>query len=97
MRAQPDPAGKTPKIERKGNENLKLAAGAFRCEVLQVAGARIFRSAKVPLWGLVRAVDSRQRVELIGYAESGAGTVFPPGFDDPKEEAAQGNGSESAK
>lgn len=91
--AGPPPGSPPPKVERKGTQQLKLGAGAFRCEVLQVLDTRIFRSDKVPLWGLVRAQDPRQRVELIGYADSGAETVFPPGFD----YADQGNGKDSRK
>ena len=87
------PKSAPPKVERKGTQELKLGAGAFRCEVLQVQDTRIFRSDKVPLWGLVRAQDPRQRVELIGYADSGAETVFPPGFDN----ADQGNGRDRTK
>jgi hypothetical protein len=92
-REQPvPPPGALPKIERKGTEELRLTVGTFRCEVLQVRKTRIYRSDKVPLWGLVRSQDPERRVELIGYATSGAETVFPPGFDD-----TQGKGSESVK
>ena len=52
--------------------------------------ARVFRSDQVPLWGLVRAVDSAQRIELVGYGATGAATVFPAEFD-------QGSGKESVK
>jgi hypothetical protein len=86
--AAPSPGSPPPKVERKGTQELKLGAGAFRCEVLQVKDTRIFRSDKVPLWGLVRAQDPEQRVELLGFAESGAETVFPPGY---------GNGNDSTK
>jgi hypothetical protein len=89
---RPAARGALPKIERKGREEIHLTAGTFRCEVLQVKAMRIHRSDQVPLWGLVRARDPERRVELIGFARSGAETVFPPGFDDP-----QGKGSESVK
>jgi hypothetical protein len=82
--------GPPPKVAHRGTEELKLQVGAFRCEVLQVAGARIFRSERVPLWGLVREVDKDQRIELVGFGQAGAETVFPPEFD-------QGKGSESTK
>jgi len=78
------------KVERKGTQEVKVAPGSFRCDVVQVKDARLFHSGKVPLWGLVREEDPRQRLELLGYADSGAETVFPKEFD-------QGNGSESTK
>lgn len=84
------PSAPLPKVERRGRQELKLAAGTFRCDVFQVQGARVFRSGKVPLWGLVRAVDDQQRIELVGYGATGAATVFPPEFD-------QGSGKESVK
>lgn len=79
-----------PKLEHKSAQQLTLASGTFRCEVFQVKDARVFRSDQVPLWGLVRATDSAQRIELVGYGATGAATVFPPQFD-------QGSGSESVK
>ena len=88
--AAKSPETPLPKVERKGTQELKLAAGTFSCEVFQVQEARVFRSGKVPLWGLVRAVDNEQRIELVGYGTTGAATVFPAGFD-------QGSGSESVK
>ena len=97
VRARDIPTTGIPEIEHKGTENLELAAGTFRCEVLQFVRTRIFRSAKVPLWGLVRALAPGLRVELIGFANKGAETVFPAGFDDADAKAAQGNGSERVK
>ena len=87
---EPPPAGPSPKVVRKGMQDLQLAIGSFRCEELRVKGARVFRSGQVPLWGLVREVDRRQRIELVGYGATGAATVFPAQFD-------QGSGKESVK
>lgn len=78
------------KVKRMGTERLALAAGTFQCEVLQVADSRLYRSARVPLWGMVRALTPERRVELVGFGDSGARSVFPEAFD-------QGRGSESAK
>lgn len=87
------PGGPLPRVRRKGTEQLVLAAGKFRCDVLQLEGSRLYRSAQVPLWGMVRAITPEERVELVGFGESGAVTVFPEPFG----EGAQGKGSESAK
>lgn len=85
--------GPLPKVRRKGTEELVLAAGKFRCQVLQIEGSRLYRSSQVPLWGMVRAITPEERVELIGFGESGAVSVFPEAFG----EGAQGKGRESAK
>jgi hypothetical protein len=90
MKKRENPPGPAPKVQQKGAEEQTVAAGTFRCDVLQVRDARICRTDKVPLWGLVTERDPKQRIELIGYSDSGAETVFPPGFD-------QKNGSESTK
>lgn len=84
------PEGPAPKVAPRGPQELKLAIGTFRCEELRVKDARVFRSGQVPLWGLVREVDSAQRIELVGYGSTGAASVFPAEFD-------QGSGKESVK
>lgn len=75
--------------ERLGSEIVTLAIGRFECDVSRVEGTRMDHSARVPLWGLVRSVHPEMKVELIGFAESGAVSVFPAEF-------LQGNGSERA-
>jgi hypothetical protein len=90
QRAPRPPSPKSRQVKRAGRKDLVLAAGRFRCDVLRVEGARLYRSGQVPLWGMVRAVTREQRVELVGFGDVGAVSVFPPGFD-------QGKGSESAK
>ena len=85
------PRRRVPRVERKGAANVRVPAGTFRAQVLQVGATRIFRSDKVPLWGLLRAQDRARRIELIGYGSSGGKSVFPD------EREAQGNGSESVK
>jgi len=82
--------GPPPKVAHRGTEDLKLQIGSFRCDVLQVKDARVFRSERVPLWGLVRETDKEQRIELVGFGQAGAESVFPREFD-------QGSGSESTK
>ena len=82
-----------PQVRHEGIEPLARAAGKFRCDVLQIEGSRLYRSGRVPLWGMVRAVTPEERIELIGFGESGAASVFPEAFG----EGIQGKGSESAK
>ncbi len=73
-------------LRKRKPESVRTAAGTFaNVEVLDVAGTRIWRSVKVPLWGLVQSKSRSQTVELIGYASQGAHTLL------------QGNGSESVK
>jgi hypothetical protein len=84
------PRRPAPRVMRKGSQEVRVAAGRFKAELIQVGAARVWRSDGVPLWGLVRALDPGRRVELIAFGRSGARTVFPPEFD-------QGKGSESRK
>lgn len=86
----PLPRRPLPRVRRKGAQDVRVAAGRFRAELIQVASSRIWRSDGVPLWGLVRALDPGRRVELIAFGRSGARTVFPAEFD-------HGKGSESRK
>jgi hypothetical protein len=79
-----------PRAVRLGFEKVRVKAGVFTAEVLRVAGARVWRAAEVPLWGLVRARSPGRSVELIASGHSGGRSVFPAGRD-------QGKGSESAK
>jgi hypothetical protein len=73
-------------IRKRKPETVKTAAGSFaNAEVIDVADTRIWRSEKVPLWGLVQSKSRAQTVELIGYASAGAHTLI------------QGNGSDSVK
>jgi hypothetical protein len=85
-RAGPPP----PEARRVGSARVTVAAGAFAAEVLQVQGMRVWRSAGVPLWGLVKARSGRRSIELLASGSSGGRSVFPAGED-------QGKGSESAK
>ncbi len=84
------PRGAVPPVKKRGIEPVRVAAGHFDAELLEVRRTRIWRSREVPLWGLVRAVDRSRRVELVRYGRTGAESVFPPEFD-------QGNGSERKK
>jgi hypothetical protein len=79
-----------PRVRREGAQDVRVPAGRFRAELIQVGPARVWRSDGVPLLGLVRSVEPDRRIELIAFGRSGARTVFPPEFD-------QGNGSESRK
>lgn len=87
-REQLEPAPRTAAapIRKRKPESVRTAAGPFdHAEVLEVADTRLWRSGKVPLWGLVRSKSRTQTVELIGYATAGAHSLV------------QGNGSESEK
>jgi len=88
-------SGKLPKVERLKPARVRVRAGEFLdAEALRVGDTRIWRSGKVPLWGLVKVQSPSQTVELLSYGLTGAHTVFPPGWGD---EPAQGKGSESVK
>jgi hypothetical protein len=84
-----------PKVHRGAPETVEVRAGTFeKAETLRVGDTRLWRSAQVPLWGLVKAQSPRQTLELSARGTTGAHTVFPPGWGD---EPAQGNGKESTK
>jgi hypothetical protein len=87
---RPLPRRPAPRVRRRGEQEVRVAAGSFRAELIEVGPARVWRSDGVPLWGLVRATEPGRRVELIAFGRSGARTVFPAEFD-------QGKGSESKK
>ena len=76
--ALPDP-GKSaaPKIVRRGEEQVTVRAGTFTARIVDVGGARVWRSAKVPLWGLVKGRSPRETIELLGSGFTGAHSVFP--------------------
>ena len=82
------------KVVREKAEVVTVKAGEFEAEPLRLGKSRVWRSPKVPLWGVVKAQTPRQTVELLGYGQSGAHSTFPPGFADDQN---QGNGSESTK
>jgi len=92
LQAGPKPKPPTVLARRIGSAEVKVPAGVFFAEELRVTAdgetTRIWRTERVPLWGLVRARGPRQSVELIGYGHEGAHSVFPE---------PQGNGSERAK
>ncbi|TMA29331.1 MAG: hypothetical protein E6J78_02960 [Deltaproteobacteria bacterium] len=84
-----EPAAKAPKVSRKKRERVQVRGGTFAdAEALQVGDTRLWRSDRVPLWGLIKSRSPRATVELLGSARSGAHSVFP---------GDQGNGSESTK
>jgi hypothetical protein len=66
---------------REGFAAVQSPAGPFHAEALRVGDTRIFRSGRVPLWGLVRAVSQAGQVELLRFGDGGLETVFPPGWD----------------
>jgi hypothetical protein len=79
----PDPKTPEPKIHRGAPEKVQVRAGTFEgAETLRVGDTRIWRSAQVPLWGLVKAQSPRQTLELSASGKTGAHTVFPPGWGD---------------
>jgi len=85
-------AGRAGRAVPAGAAEVTVPAGSFHSEELRIGSrggaTRMWRSARVPLWGLVRAEGPGRVVELIAMGEKGARSVFP---DD------QGKGSESAK
>lgn len=86
MNGAPAKAGSRARVRKLPPADVKTPAGTFeRAERFGVDESRVWRSPKVPLWGLVRSQSARQTVELIGYARLGAHSLI------------QGNGSESAK
>ena len=88
-RSMAPPQRKPDAVKRLGSEVVTLAIGRFHCDVSSLRGMRMDHSAHVPLWGLVRAVRREMRLELIGFGESGAVSVFPEAF-------VHGTGSDSA-
>ena len=86
-----------PKVKQLGKGAVKVRAGSFQAEALQVQDTKIWRSAEVPLWGLVKAQGPRDSIELLSFGKSGGHSIFPPGWGESPEKPAQGNGSESTK
>jgi|GEM_PF-1940292 len=94
---------------------VKVPAGTFRAGSIRISrkgepSTRLWRTAQVPVWGLIRAESTQQSIELIGYAHSGAHSVLPPGYGEGTEAAgappdradagapdAQGNGKDKVK
>jgi len=81
--------GKADELRPLGSGRVRVAAGEFLTEVLRTRAARIWRTRKVPLWGLVKARTGTTTLELLAYGRSGAQRIFP--------EDGHGNGNESAK
>jgi hypothetical protein len=74
----PDPGkSATPKIVRGGEEQVTVPAGTFTARLIDVGGTRVWRSTKVPLWGLVKGRSRRETIELLGSGFAGARSVFP--------------------
>lgn len=74
------------KLRQLKRETVTTPAGTFvGADVSEIANTRLWRSEKVPLWGLIRSKNSGQTVELVGYSTAGAHTLV------------QGKGSESTK
>ena len=92
----PEPPKKEPdRVVKGAPERISVKAGVFeKAEPLRLRDVRVWRSPKVPLWGLVKAQSPRQTVELIGSGRTGAHSTFPAGWG---EDAPQGKGSESTK
>jgi hypothetical protein len=82
--------GRPSGVRRLGRGRVRVRAGAFDAEEVSIAGARVWRAAGVPLWGMVEARTATRSIELLGCGASGGHSVFPG-------ERAQGNGGESAR
>jgi hypothetical protein len=90
LAAEPLPAPSGKKVRRPAPQDVEVKAGSFpKAEVLEVAGTRIWRSPRVPLWGVVRSRGAGQTLELIGFARHGAHSLMP--------DLDQGTGSDSVK
>ena len=82
-----------PKLRtiRGPEQTLSTGAGRLRVSEVRITAqgetTRVWRSADVPLWGLVRAEGPKETIELVGYAREGARSAIP--------EPGQGKGSES--
>jgi hypothetical protein len=83
-------SGAAAKADRLGTERVRVPAGEFTADAIRAGKTRIWRSAAVPLWGLIKALSPRQSMELVASGTSGGRSVFPAGWD-------QGNGSDSMK
>jgi hypothetical protein len=70
--------GRKPRIRRRGQERVQVPAGSFAADVIDVGGTRVWRSSRVPLWGLVKERSARHTVELVGSGREGAHSAFPP-------------------
>jgi len=88
-RASPGP-GTQAQASRLGQERVRVPAGEFTAELIRISRTKVWRSASVPLWGLVKAVSPLQSIELVASGSSGGRSLFPPGW-------GQGNGSDSKK
>jgi hypothetical protein len=90
LAAEPLPAPSGKKVLKPAPQDVEVKAGSFpKAEVLEVAGTRIWRSPRVPLWGVVRSRGAGQTLELIGFARHGAHSLMP--------DLDQGTGSDSVK
>jgi len=76
---------------RGGERTIATGAGRFKASEVRVTArgqtTRVWRSAEVPLWGLVRAEGPRETIELVSFSHEGAQSAIP--------EPRQGKGSES--
>jgi hypothetical protein len=76
--ALPEPRkSRPPRVVFGGEERVKVRAGAFAARIIDVGGTRVWRSAQVPLWGLVKGRSPRETIELLGSGFEGAHSVFP--------------------
>jgi hypothetical protein len=76
---------------RGRKRTIATGAGRFEASEVRVTArgqtTRVWRSADVPLWGLVRAEGPRETIELVSFSHEGARSAIP--------EPGQGKGSES--
>jgi hypothetical protein len=89
--ARDAPGSSGARTVRGAARTIATGAGRFKAsEVRITAGGqttRVWRSADVPLWGLVRAEGPRETIELVSFSHEGARSAIP--------EPGQGKGSES--
>jgi hypothetical protein len=85
------PASSGARTVRGPKRTIATGAGRFKASEVRVTArgqtTRVWRSADVPLWGLVRAEGPRETIELVSFSHEGASSAIP--------EPGQGKGSES--
>jgi hypothetical protein len=86
---------KPARVIRRGKARVSVRGGAYDAEVFDVGQARVWKSAQVPLWGLVQARAQGETVELLRSGRTGARSLFPERFAHPR--ADHGKGSETTK
>jgi hypothetical protein len=81
--------GKPRRVVTGPEERIQVPAGSFKARRLDKGDVRLWKSAGVPLWGLVKSQSPHETVELLSSDFVGAHSLFPS--------PPQGNGSDKTK